>query len=329
MNYRNFRFVSALGLGLAAFAAHAEEPAPAQAPAYSAKSIFFAEDGDVKAVSTSNLQTAAKNETTAVVIDTAPKKAKAVKVAAKKEKLPSSIGAAYFIRLKKSDGNTEDVLATRVFATGEKFQLGLKVNSPSYVYIFNEDADGRITMLHPRDGRTAAVDAMGTVFLPSQGSFQFEGPAGMEKLMVLMAQEEIFQPTNTLKKIKPDLVTRVAFPAAASDASSKAACAVQAKNEAPSAPSAPSAPLDAPVMMADAGNAAYASKAIVFAQDTDNCLPVAQAPAPAYASKAIVFADDPQPAAGQQVASYVVKPQKKSANATKEPLLLKIQLLHR
>ena len=326
MNYRNFRLVSALGLGLATFAAHAEEPAPAQAPAYSAKSIFFAEDGDAKAVSTGNLQTAAKNETTAVVIDTAPKKAKAVKVAAKKEKSPSSIGAAYFIRLKKSDGNTEDVLATRVFATGEKFQLGLKVNSPSYVYIFNENADGRITMLHPRDGRTAAVDAMGTVFLPSQGSFQFEGPAGMEKLMVLMAQEEIFQPTNTLKKIQPDLVTRVAFPATTAATSSQAACAAQAKNE---APSAPSAPLDAPVMMADAGNAAYARKDIVFAQDTNDCLPVAQAPAPAYASKEIVFSDDPQPAAGQQVASYVVKPQKKSANATKEPLLLKIQLLHR
>ena len=177
-------------------------------------------------------------------------------------------------------------------------------------------------MLHPRDGRTAAVDAMGTVFLPSQGSFQFEGPAGMEKLMVLMAQEEIFQPTTTLQKIQPDLVTRVAFPATAAANSSQTACAVQAQN------GAPSAPLDAPVMMADAGGA-YASKAIVFAQDTSDCVPVAQASAPAYASKAIVFSDDPQPAAGQQVASYVVKPQTNSANAAKEPLLLKIQLLHR
>lgn len=318
MNYRNFRFISALGLGLVALAGHAEEPVPA----YSAKSIFFAEDGDAKTVATSHSQPVAKNKEIAVVIDTAPKKAKAMKVAAKKDKNLSSMGAAYFIRLKKSDGNSEDVLATRIFSTGDKFQLGLKVNSPSYVYIFNEDSSGHITMLHPQQGRSAAVDAMGTVFLPSQGSFQFEGPAGMEKLMVLMAQEEIFQPATTLKKIQPDLVTRVAFPAAASEVSSQAACAVQVKNE------APAAALDAPVMMADAGTA-YASKAIVFAQDTvkADCAPAA--PAPAYASKAIVFADDPQPAAGQQVASYVVKRQENSANATKEPLLLKIQLLHR
>lgn len=319
MKYHHLRFISAFGLGLFAFSAHAEE----SVPAYSAKSIFFAEDGDAKVVATSHSQPVSQNKETAVVIDTSPKNVKAVKVAAKKEKAPSSMGAAYFIRLKKSDGNSEDVLATRIFSTGDKFQLGLKVNNPSYVYIFNEDSSGRITMLHPQQGRSAAVDAMGTVFLPSQGSFQFEGPAGMEKLMVLMAREEIFQPTTTLKKIQPDLVTRVAFPETASDVSSRAACTVQVKNEAPSPTSA------VPVMLADAGTTAYASKAIVFAQDTvkADCAPAT--PAPAYASKAIVFADDPQPAAGQQVASYVVKRQGSSASATKEPLLLKIQLLHR
>ena len=325
MNYRNFRLISALGLGLAAFAAHAEEPVPA----YSAKSIFFSENGDAKAIATINSQPLAKNENKAVVIATTPKQAKAVKVVAKKDKNSSSIGAAYFIRIKKTDGNSEGVLASRVFATGDKFQLGLKVNNPSYVYIFNEDANGQITMLHPQQGRSAAVDAMGTVFLPSQGSFQFEGPAGMEKLLVLMSQEEVFQPTATLKKIQPDLVTRAVFPAATtSGASLQAAlvpassCSVEAKDDAPAAASG------APVMLADAGTTAYASKAIVFAQDADNCVPTASAPAPvpAYASKAIVFADDSQPTAGQQVASYVVKPQ---TVAAKEPLFLKIQLLHR
>lgn len=329
MKYHNFRLMCALGLGLAAFSAHAEEPIPA----YSAKSIFFAEDGDAKAVATSNAQPVTKDNGTAVAIDTAPKKAKAVKVAANKNKAASAVGAAYFIRLKKSDANSEDVLATRVFATGDKFQLGLKVNNPSYVYIFNEDSNGNITMLHPQEGRTAAVDAMGTVFLPSQGSFQFEGPAGMEKLMVLIAQEEIFQPTTTLKKIQPDLVTRVAFPAASSEVSGQTApmsvssCDIQATEVAPA--STLEAPSVAPVMMADAGTSAYTSKAIVFTQDKVKvgCAPVASAPA--YASKAIVFADDPRPAAGQQVASYVVKRQENSVNAKKEPLLLKIQLFHR
>ena len=122
------------------------------------------------------------------------------------------------MRLKKQDGASEDTLATRAFSTGDKFQLGLKVNRPSYVYIFNEDPNGRITMLHPRPGRTAAVDAMGTVFLPAQGAFQFEGPAGLEKLLVLMSEDEVFQPDATLQKIKPDLVTRAVYPASANRA---------------------------------------------------------------------------------------------------------------
>jgi hypothetical protein len=134
---------------------------------------------------------------------------------------------------------------------------------------------------------------MGTVFLPTQGSFEFQGEAGTEKLLVLMSKEEMLQPDAVLYKAQPDLVA----------GGSPSACKV---------------------MVADAGN--YASKAIVYSQDTStanvNCKTTA---APLYASKAIVFADDPQPAAGQQLASYVVKPETASKA---EPLLLKIQLSH-
>ena len=158
---------------------------------------------------------------------------------------------------------------------------------------------------------------MGTVFLPAQGAFQFEGPAGLEKLLVLMSEDEVFQPDATLQKIKPDLVTRAVYPASANRAPTVTPSATMKV-------AAAAMPADCNVVVADAGN--FASKAIVYAQDihatSSNCMPSAS---PAFASKAIVFADDPQPAAGQQVASYVVKPQ---ALANKEPLLLKIQLAH-
>ena len=290
----------------------------AEEPAFAAKSLFFGEDGDVKVIATEKPTPAAlvqtRTEGNAVVIATAPAKApQKVKVVAKKSTKALPVGAAYFVRLKNHNGSTEDALATRVFATGDKFQLGLKVNRPSYVYIFNEDPNGRITMLHPRPGRTAAVDAMGTVFLPAQGAFQFEGPAGLEKLLVLMSEDEVFQPDAALQKITPDLVTRAVSPLPAPSAQIQPAVA-------PLNVIAQGKPLDCSFTVADAGN--YASKAIVYAQDTGSCQPSS---APAYASKAIVFADDPQPAAGQQVASYVVKPQ---ALALKEPLLLKIQLAH-
>lgn len=320
MQPRTFSKALVMALLMMSMTAQAEEPA------FAAKSLFFGEDGDVKAVATGNssateavAQPSAKSEGKAVAIATSAKKApEKVRTVAKKDPKDLPVGAAYFVRLKKQDGSSKDTLATRTFSTGDKFQLGLKVNRPSYVYIFNEDPNGRITMLHPRPGGTASVDAMGTVFLPAQGSFQFQGPAGLEKLLVLMSEEEVLQPDTTLQKIEPDLVTRAVYLppinptlSVRPSAAMKVAMAVQ--------------PTDCNIVMADAGS--FASKAIVYAQDSnttsDNCMASAT---PAFASKAIVFADDPQPALGQQVASYVVKPQ---ALAKKEPLLLKIQLGHR
>jgi hypothetical protein len=266
----------------------------AEEPTYTAKALFFGEDGDMKTVATTKIPS--DKEGNAVAITTTPKKTtqKPKNVVAKKSPENRPLGAAYFVRLKKPNGATEDaLLGTRIFSTGDRFQLGLKVNRPSYVYIFNEDPDGRITMLHPRPGGSAAVSTMGTVFLPTQGSFEFQGEPGTEKLLVLMSKEEMLQPDAVLYKSQPDLVA----------GGSPSACKV---------------------MVADAGN--YASKAIVYSQDKStantNCNTSA---APLYASKAIVFADDPQPAAGQQLASYVVKPETASKS---EPLLLKIQLAH-
>ncbi len=288
MNHRSLSKVLIIAFTAMSAGVHAEEPA------YTAKALFFGEDGDMKTVATGKIRS--DKEGNAVAIATAPKKTpqKPKNLVAKKAPENRPLGAAYFVRLKKPNGATEDtLLGTRIFSTGDRFQLGLKVNRPSYIYIFNEDPDGRITMLHPRPGGSAAVSAMGTVFLPTQGSFEFQGEPGTEKLLVLMSKEEMLQPDAVLYKAQPDLVA----------GGSPSACKV---------------------MVADAGN--YASKAIVYSQDTatanTNCNTSA---APLYASKAIVFADDPKPAAGQQLASYVVKPETTSKS---EPLLLKIQLAH-
>jgi hypothetical protein len=320
MHHRTLSKALVIAFAAMSMGAHAEEPA------YAAKSLFFGEDGEVKAVATATASSSeplarapAKSDGKAVAIATAPKKAAdKSRLIARKDVKDLPVGAAYFVRLKKPDGGFDDSLATKVFATGDKFQLGLKVNRPSFVYIFNEDPNGRITMLHPRQGRSAAVDAMGTVLLPAQGAFEFQGPPGLEKLLVLMSDDEVFQPDATLQKMEPDLVTRADGYPQRDEASSSAKPATIRTAAAAGSP-------NCSYTVADAGN--YASKAIVYSQEATtakaDCGPVAT---PAYASKAIVFADDPQPAAGQQLASYVVKP---SSSARKEPLLLKIQLVHR
>ncbi len=288
MHYRNLSKVLVMALAVFSMSTHAEQTT------YAAKALFFGEDGDVKRVATGKVSS--HEDGKAVAISTAPKKPqqKPKTIVAKKAPENRPLGAAYFVRLKKPNGATEDALATRVFSTGDRFQLGLKVNRPSYVYIFNKDPDGHITMLYPRPGGSAAVNAMGTVFLPTHGSFEFQGQAGTEKLLVLMSKEEVFEPDAALQKAQPDLV-------------------------------AGGSPSKCNVMVADAGG--YASKAIAYSQDKSNASANCNTAAtPLYASKAIVFDDDPQPAAGQQLASYVVKP----STALKEELLhLEIQLTHR
>lgn len=52
------------------------------------------------------------------------------------------------------------------------------MNKPSYIYIYNQDSNGKLTQLYPQPGQTNYVDAMGVVFLPAQGSFQSEQPEG-------------------------------------------------------------------------------------------------------------------------------------------------------
>lgn len=301
-------FFSAVAMAVTTFVAFAEEPM------FAAKSIFFGEDGDAKVVATEkklqseqSAQVAPKKSEKAVAINTGNPKtvSKTVAAAAKQSKQPA-IGAAYFVRLKQEGAAGRDVLASHVFSTGDRFQLGLKVNRPSFVYIFNEDPTGKITMLYPRPGQSAGVDAMGTVFLPSQGSFQFQGPAGLERLLVLMSEEEIFQPDVALQKNSPDLITKVTD---SSIHSSKQRELAQAT--------------DCRVMVADATD--FSSKAIVYNEEqvatTEGCNST-----PMFASKSIVFSDDPSPPAGQQVASYVVKPRTESAKS--EPLFLKINLVH-
>jgi hypothetical protein len=138
-----------VALTLAAMAAHAwaEE-------GYSAKSLFFSESDSVVAVSTSpKADAGSAPQMAAATASSAPANAgptPAVVKVSQKKKRSSQLGASYFIRLKDPDGSTHDVLARRVFKSGEKFQLGVKVNRPSYVYILNEAPDGSITQIYPQ-----------------------------------------------------------------------------------------------------------------------------------------------------------------------------------
>ena len=276
---------------------------------YSAKSLFFAEDG---AVSTANTGTPAP--AAAEPVQTAKKKTavkKTVLASAAKAKPAAQIGTSYFIRIKNNDGTTRDVLASRKFSTGDKFQLGVKVNRPSYVYVLNQAPDGKVTQIYPQPGKDNFIDAMGTVFLPARGAFEFEGPPGTEQLLVYLSAKPLDVPaTAKIDSMQPDLV---------------------ASSGGVSNPSGPACPQPAVTAtewktveesqprLADAG---YSAKSIVFTQDSE-CAAV-PASGPGYASKAIVFSEDVQPDTGGHVAAYIVK----NLTSKEDSLYLKLQLSH-
>lgn len=276
---------------------------------YSAKSLFFAEDG---AVSTANTGTPAP--AAAEPVQTVKKKAvvkNTMSASATKPKAAAQIGTSYFIRIKNNDGSTRDVLASRKFSTGEKFQLGVKVNRPAYVYVLNQAPDGKVTQIYPQPGKDNFIDAMGTVFLPARGAFEFEGPPGTEQLLVYLSAKPLEVPaTAKIDGMQPDLVASsggVSNPSGAS-CPQPAVTATEWKTVSESQP-----------RLADAG---YSAKSIVFAQDND-CATV-PASGPGYASKAIVFSEDVQPDTGGHVAAYIVK----TLTSKEDGLYLKLKLSH-
>ena len=156
--------------------------------------------------------------------------------------------------------------------------------------------------IYPQPGRDNFVNAMGVVFLPSQGAFEFDHNPGTEQLLVYVSKKPMpGAMPERVKTMRPDIVSTLADAPAAN-------CAAVA--------------LDTdPTLNRDRE---YASKAINFTDDS-RCTADAAAPAgESYASKGIAFSDDPAPAAGGQVASYVVK-----TKATRDAgLFLKIKLAH-
>jgi hypothetical protein len=264
---------------------------------YSAKSLFFGDDGSVKTAATAAPPAAAPAPAPAIAL-----KAKSdTKGKQKKTLVAKQIGASYFIRLKNDDGTTRDVLANTTFKSGDRFQLGVKVNRPSYVYVLNQDPDGNMTQIFPVAGQDNYVNAMGTVFLPARGAFEFDAKPGAEHLLVFLSPTPMKDGVRDMAdRDQPDMVS-----------STGGACAAPVGHLAS----------NQPAMDIGTNDVQFASKGIAFKDDPAQCAVAA----PAFASKAIVFSDDARPEQGGQVASYVVK---KLDNKADKNLFLKIKLAH-
>lgn len=271
----------------------------------SAKSLFTGEDGSVIIANTVTKEPVLAKMGKIDVIEN-----KIVSPIAKKKPVDTTkLGASYFIRLKENNGTSRDVLASRKFKTGERFQLGIKVNLPNYVYILNEGPDGKVTQIYPQPGQDNFINAMGTVFLPSQGSFEFDKKPGTEQLLVYLSPTPVRDSmSERIKKTSPDIDSASVNNLSNTDL---AACTETLTEVGDTSDSA--------------SRKQYASKGIDFSADpTPNCGNAAAKTA-GYASKGISFSDDSEPANGGQVASYVVK---NTAVTGDKSLYLKLKLAH-
>lgn len=293
---------------------------------FSAKSLFFGEDDPSTPVLA--IPESIQKQKTAVVlpapapvpssvsqnIQRKPAITTAAAIVKNKPAKIKPIGASYFVRLKNPDDSTYDVLSSRKFKTGERFQLGIKVNRPSYIYIMNEGPDGNLTQIYPQPGKDNFIDAMGVVFLPSKGAFEFDNIPGTEQLLVYMSATPINNDAiEVVKKSTPDIVSM---------SMDTDPCEKQPVGETVALPQRRNDRTE----LSNTGTA-YASKGVVFAPDMDSSCNYSDRnldQKSKYTAKGISFSDDSEPGTGGQVASYVVK------NTTKvdASLYLKIKLTH-
>lgn len=74
-------------------------------------------------------------------------------------------------------------------------------------YILNEDPNGQVTQIYPQPGRDNFVNAMGVVFLPSQGAFEFDHNPGTEQLLVYVSKKPMpGAMPERVKTMRPDIV---------------------------------------------------------------------------------------------------------------------------
>lgn len=104
---------------------------------------------------------------------------------------PTSIGVSYQIRMMQSDGSFRQVQPDRIFRSGERFQIIVKVNRPSYIYVDNLSPSKRLTQIYPIGSQNNYVGAMGSIVLPQGNFFEFDSEPGIEQLYILVSSTPV------------------------------------------------------------------------------------------------------------------------------------------
>jgi hypothetical protein len=91
------------------------------------------------------------------------------------------------------DGNTEQVLPSHEFKSGDRIKLVYTTNIDCYVYWLSEGSTGDHYMLFPNQkvGMENWVKKNEEKMIPIKGQFKFDENPGTEKILLVMAPEKI------------------------------------------------------------------------------------------------------------------------------------------
>lgn len=118
------------------------------------------------------------------------------KVAANQEALPGDlrkvIALEYTVLLKKGDGEEAVDPHAYNFQLGDRVRVQVQPLSDLFIYIFHEGTSGKRSCLLPSEEETPPLAKRDkTLRLPQDGYFEFEPPAGEERLIVVATEAPV------------------------------------------------------------------------------------------------------------------------------------------
>jgi hypothetical protein len=127
-----------------------------------AKALFFSESGATIPASKAS-----------------PEKPKTVAKATSKEKFT---GIAYQLAQLDPDGQFKVVPKSHVFRSGDRAKFLVRTNHPGYLTVLNVGTSGMTHVLY-----SDYVQAMTITEIPQRNNLQFVGPAGVEKIIMMLS----------------------------------------------------------------------------------------------------------------------------------------------
>ena len=103
-------------------------------------------------------------------------------------------GLKYRILRRGSAGEAVEVDPDTVFETGDRIRLGFEPNIDGFLYVIQQGASGRWSMLFPhpqiKSGRNDVI-RFAEVSIPPEGWFRFDDTPGIERILVYLSREKV------------------------------------------------------------------------------------------------------------------------------------------